>query len=64
MPAPDDAIDIADSAVELLLEAGWHPGNIALLTTGSRHPVQVELTNEDGTTVAQMTVEWHVRKNA
>lgn len=24
--------------------AGWHPGNVALLTTGARHPVQVELT--------------------
>jgi acyl-coenzyme A thioesterase PaaI-like protein len=26
-------------------------------------PVEVELTDESGTTVAQMTVEWHVRKN-
>ena len=43
-----DPMDMADSAVELLLEAGWHPGNIALLTTGSRHPVQLELTEELG----------------
>lgn len=27
-------------------------------------PVGVELTDQDGTTVAQMTVHWHVRKNA
>jgi hypothetical protein len=26
--------------------------------------VTVELANEDGQTVAQMTVTWHVRKNA
>ena len=26
-------------------------------------PVEVSLTDEDGTTVAAMTVEWHVRKN-
>jgi len=25
-------------------------------------PVEVELKNEEGTTVAEMTVEWHVRK--
>jgi hypothetical protein len=43
-----DPIDAADSAVEVLLEAGWHPGNIALLTTGSRHPVQLELTEALG----------------
>jgi acyl-coenzyme A thioesterase PaaI-like protein len=27
-------------------------------------PVKVDLTNEEGTTVAEMTVHWHVRKNA
>ena len=27
-------------------------------------PVNVKLTNEEGTTVAEMTVTWHVRKNA
>jgi acyl-coenzyme A thioesterase PaaI-like protein len=26
-------------------------------------PVEVELTDEAGTTVAEMTVDWHVRKN-
>ncbi len=27
-------------------------------------PVEVELTDDEGTTVAEMTVHWHVRKNA
>jgi acyl-coenzyme A thioesterase PaaI-like protein len=27
-------------------------------------PVEVELTDESGTTVAHMTVDWHVRKNS
>jgi hypothetical protein len=44
----DDPVSSADDAVDILLEAGWHPGNIALLTTGSRHPVQVELTEHRG----------------
>jgi hypothetical protein len=44
----DEPVSTADSAIEILLEAGWHPGNIALLTTGSRHPVQIELTETEG----------------
>jgi hypothetical protein len=44
----EEPVDVADSAVEILLAAGWHPGNIALLTTGSRHPVQLELTASVG----------------
>ena len=36
----------------------------ALETDGKvQFPVNVELTNEEGATVAQMTVTWHVRKN-
>lgn len=35
---PDNAVAIADDAVEQLLEDGWDPGDIALLTTGRRHP--------------------------
>ena len=27
-------------------------------------PIRVELANEEGATVAEMTVHWHVRKNA
>ena len=36
--ATDDAIDVADEQVELLLEEGWRDGSIALITTGYRHP--------------------------
>ncbi len=48
LPGGDHPVSVADDAVELLLEVGWHPGNIALLTTGTRHPVQVELTESEG----------------
>jgi superfamily I DNA/RNA helicase len=37
----DEALDVADDQVEVLLEAGWRPEDVALLTTGSRHPEQV-----------------------
>jgi len=38
IPSPaDEAVDVADEAVSLLLDIGWFPGNIALLTTGHRH---------------------------
>jgi hypothetical protein len=46
----DDPVAAADDAIEELLEAGWFPGNIALLTTGSRHPVHQELTEHHGQT--------------
>lgn len=39
--APQDALDAADDQVEALLDEGWQPGSIALLTTGRRHPEQV-----------------------
>lgn len=38
----DDALDVADEQVDPLLDEGWRVEDIALLTTGSRHPVQVE----------------------
>jgi hypothetical protein len=37
----DDALGQADDAVDVLLEEGWRPQDVALLTTGSRHPEQV-----------------------
>ena len=40
-----DALDAADDAVDALLDSGWKPENIALLTTGHRHPIQVERTD-------------------
>ena len=38
----DDAMDVGDDEVELLLEEGWRPEDVALLTTGTRHPEQKE----------------------
>ena len=37
-----EALDAADDAVEGLLEKGWEPRSVMMLTTGSRHPVQKE----------------------
>lgn len=37
-----DALSAADDQVERLLEEGWEPGDVALLTMGARHPVQKE----------------------
>jgi len=40
--ATADAIEAADDQVERLLEEGWEPKDVALLTMGARHPVQKE----------------------
>jgi RecA/RadA recombinase len=37
-----EAMDVGDDEVELLLEEGWRPEDVALLTTGTRHPEQKE----------------------
>ena len=31
--------------MDALLDAGWEPGHITLITTGHRHPVQLERTD-------------------
>ncbi len=36
----EEALAAADDAVDELLDAGWRPQDVALLTTGSRHPEQ------------------------
>ena len=42
VPCPtEDALDFGDDQVEVLLEEGWRPEDLALLTTGSRHPEQI-----------------------
>ncbi len=41
----DDAVGVADDEVDGLLDGGWSEGNVALITTGSRHPIQVERTD-------------------
>ncbi|EKF25025.1 viral (Super1) RNA helicase family protein [Mycolicibacterium hassiacum DSM 44199] len=38
----EDAVAVGDDEVERLLDEGWRPEDVALLTTGSRHPEQVE----------------------
>jgi hypothetical protein len=40
--ASEDAVGVADDAAAELLEEGWPPQSVALLTTFRRHPVQVE----------------------
>lgn len=37
----ETAVDAGDDEVEKLLEDGWRPEDVVLLTTGSRHPEQV-----------------------
>ncbi|QZT65371.1 NERD domain-containing protein [Mycolicibacterium austroafricanum] len=37
-----EAMNAGDDEVELLLEQGWRPEDVALLTTGTRHPEQRE----------------------
>ncbi len=37
---PEQVIERADDAVEALLDEGWEPGQIVLLTTHHRHPEQ------------------------
>ena len=38
----EDAMNVGDDEVERLLDDGWRPEDVALLTTGSRHPEQRE----------------------
>jgi hypothetical protein len=44
----EEALDAADDEVVRLLEEGWEPRNIALLTTGHRHPEQQAQTERHG----------------
>jgi superfamily I DNA/RNA helicase len=38
----DKALGVRDDQIDLLIEEGWRPQDVALLTTGSRHPEQAE----------------------
>ena len=42
----EDALEAGDDAVEQLVEEGWRPEDIALLTTGSRHTEQSQRQKE------------------
>lgn len=49
--SPEQADELADDQVEALLDEGWQPRHIALLSTGHRHPEQVarqELLGQSG----------------
>jgi len=46
--ASEHALGIADDQVEALLEEGWEPASICLLTTGHRHPEQQAQTERHG----------------
>ncbi|MGV1089378.1 MAG: NERD domain-containing protein [Mycobacterium sp.] len=47
VPCPaDDALDFGDDQIDVLLEEGWRPEDVALLTTGSRHPEQIARQEE------------------
>jgi hypothetical protein len=41
----EDPLGVADDEVDRLIDAGWDPRHIALLTVGHRHPIQVERTD-------------------
>lgn len=43
---PDEAVDAADEQALMLLEDGWLPQHIAVITTGSRHPQQIRLAGD------------------
>jgi hypothetical protein len=43
-----EALDVADDEVVALLDAGWDPSQVALLTTGRRHPEQAAQTERHG----------------
>lgn len=44
----DGALDVADDEVERLMDAGWDPQHVALITTGKRHPEQVQRASLHG----------------
>ncbi len=44
----DDAVPAADRVVDALLDEGWQPGQVALLTTGRRHPEQANTVDVSG----------------
>lgn len=43
-----ESVDVADDQVDQLLDEGWEPRHVALITTQSRHPQQIELTEHRG----------------
>ena len=55
----DDALGVADDEVARLLEEdGWRTENVMMLTTGHRHPVQLERTGEGDDQQAYWRTYW------
>jgi len=46
--SPQNALGAADDEVDRLIDGGWSAGNICLLTTGHRHPMQHKATDFHG----------------
>ena len=44
----EESLDVADDQIDPLLDEGWRPEDVALLTTGTRHPEQVALQESEG----------------
>lgn len=44
--AREAAMDAGDDEIDALLDDGWRPEDVALLTTGSRHPEQITRQDE------------------
>ena len=44
----EEALEVADEQVDALFDEGWNAGDIALITLGQRHPVQVERQESQG----------------
>jgi hypothetical protein len=42
----EEAMDVGDDQIDKLLDDGWRPEDVALLTTGSRHPEQIARQGE------------------
>ncbi|RJS46457.1 ATP-binding domain-containing protein [Nocardioides cavernaquae] len=44
----DEALSAADDIVDAMIDEGWGPGSIALITTGHKHPVHDDVAARHG----------------
>ena len=59
--ATEYALDAADECVEALMDEGWSPNQIALLTTKSRHPVHQE--RFDAGSISEYWLDFHANND-
>lgn len=57
----ENALDAADESVEALMDEGWSPNQIALLTTKSRHPIHQE--RFDAGSIAEYWLDFHANND-